>query len=784
MKHSMKFKQRLLSAVLALMLMVSAIPTALAANETFSVEGMNSVPTISIANSGGYALKNDGSLWTWSYGWAYADAVNYPGVTGANIEGPPYNTNSDYVRVTNELGLKANGELWGFGSRFPDSPAASNGIKLADNIALIDEHVAGATEIYALNTKGELIQWTVDYNEDFSTRMKTTFSTAPVVVLTDVIHYQMSSTTCRALRADGTLWSIDKTGNQTKELDNVAAFSSYGSKATTLAIKTDGTLWAWGDNTYGQVGNGGKYTSSEPQYQDYGPYYNQDTPVKILDNVIYVEAGLSSFAITSDGTLYGWGSNEYNELGFTGGNHVLDRGYMQTTCQTTPKVVTTNAAAVATTSWTTVVLKRDGSLWSCGSNSSGAAGQSTAKYSGVTYLVETLTKMMDNVALPDGMVTSGTTPPTQPSTPSSDSAFSDTAGHWANEYISRAFENGLVNGVGNNKFEPDSTVSNAAWSQMILNLYEPERNALGGGTAVKWYYGALDFTDRSGILNGTVMSNTGIDRTMPGTYKDEVATAAINRYDMAMTIYNIANNANYGFTLTVNTTGISSNIADYRNIPSNYRTAVEFCYAAGFITGVDSNGTFAGDSTMTRGAAAAVLCRLLDVEMTGGTTEITPVTPDDTTTPGDTSTPSTPTTPTISIDDYRQQVFELTNEERAKVGAAALNYNSELSVIAQARAEALAELGSLPSDHVIPGMGSVNASLNAYGFRCTYAGENCTIATTPSGAITNWLNSSGHKANMLGQLSVGSVACKWTDIGIGCAQGSNGVYYWVQIFVQ
>ena len=62
--------------------------------------------------------------------------------------------------------------------------------------------------------------------------------------------------------------------------------------------------------------------------------------------------------------------------------------------------------------------------------------------------------------------------------------------------------------------------------------------------------------------------------------------------------------------------------------------------------------------------------------------------------------------------------------------------------------QTLAELGSLPSDHVIPGMGSVNASLNAYGLRCNYDGENCTVASTPSGAITNWPNSSGHKANI------------------------------------
>lgn len=184
--------------------------------------------------------------------------------------------------------------------------------------------------------------------------------------------------------------------------------------------------------------------------------------------------------------------------------------------------------------------------------------------------------------------------------------------NWAYQFIEKAAANNLVKGVGNGNYNPGNNVTNAEWSQMIVNLLEPERNALGGGTGVKWYYGALDFTDRSGILNGTVMYTTGIDRTMPGTYKDDVANSTINRHDMGQTIFNIANNANYGFTLTVDTTNIGSYIADYQSIPTNYRTTVEYCYAAGFLTGKDSIGTFAGNDNMTRAEAATVLCRLLD----------------------------------------------------------------------------------------------------------------------------------------------------------------------------
>ena len=97
----------------------------------------------------------------------------------------------------------------------------------------------------------------------------------------------------------------------------------------------------------------------------------------------------------------------------------------------------------------------------------------------------------------------------------------------------------------------------------------------------------------------------------------KVMTSSVNRYDMAQVIYNIyLSQKDYQLKdmPAVNTAGIANHIADYQKVPSNYRTAVEFCYAAGFITGTDSAGTFAGEAAMTRAQAAVVLCRLLDAK--------------------------------------------------------------------------------------------------------------------------------------------------------------------------
>lgn len=74
------------------------------------------------------------------------------------------------------------------------------------------------------------------------------------------------------------------------------------------AITTDGSLYTWGDNRYGQLGNG---TINE-RYDD--DIFN--IPRKIMDNVQEVSLGVdNSAAITTDGSLYTWGHNNYGQLG-------------------------------------------------------------------------------------------------------------------------------------------------------------------------------------------------------------------------------------------------------------------------------------------------------------------------------------------------------------------------------------------------------------------------------------------------------------------------------------
>ncbi|MBQ1685398.1 MAG: hypothetical protein II072_07810 [Clostridia bacterium] len=78
------------------------------------------------------------------------------------------------------------------------------------------------------------------------------------------------------------------------------AFVSNG--RTSFMIRSDNSLWGWGKNDYGQLGDG---TAED-----------RDTPVHITDNVLSVQFGLNNsvYAITTNGTLLFWGNILWNEV--------------------------------------------------------------------------------------------------------------------------------------------------------------------------------------------------------------------------------------------------------------------------------------------------------------------------------------------------------------------------------------------------------------------------------------------------------------------------------------
>jgi alpha-tubulin suppressor-like RCC1 family protein len=145
-------------------------------------------------------------------------------------------------------------------------------------------------------------------------------------------------------------------------LANVAAVATGDSHS--LALDANGNVWAWGDDTHGQLGRGAILTSTVP------------TVVPGLSNIVQVSAaaGGSSLAVDASGNVWAWGLNYHGQLGDgTSANRSAP--------VRVAGVQDIQAVAVGAT-WTSMALKRDGTVWAWGNNFYGQlANGTTGNYS-------------------------------------------------------------------------------------------------------------------------------------------------------------------------------------------------------------------------------------------------------------------------------------------------------------------------------------------------------------------------------------------------------------------
>ena len=146
-----------------------------------------------------------------------------------------------------------------------------------------------------------------------------------------------------------------------------------------------------------------------------------------------------------------------------------------------------------------------------------------------------------------------------------------------------------------------------------------------------------------------------------------------------------------------------------------------------------------------------------------------------TTQPATTAAPTTQQGTTAagsSNSSYVSQVVTLVNEERAKAGLGALTVDTKAEAAAAVRAKEIMTSFS----HTRPNGSSFSTALKEQGASYSTAGENIAWGQkTPQEVVTGWMNSSGHRANILG--------ANYTKIGCGFYQGSDGTCYWSQLFM-
>ncbi len=179
--------------------------------------------------------------------------------------------------------------------------------------------------------------------------------------------------------------------------------------------------------------------------------------------------------------------------------------------------------------------------------------------------------------------------------------------YWGYPYITKAASNGLVSGLGDGRYGPQETLSNAHFVTMVCGMfYEDEVSAQSSSS--DWWRPYLNAAYSAGILKGTQAAQ---QRASAGDWTASVANAKISRYDMAQIMYNVATAQGFEEPSAASLAYSSVRIRDFSSVPSSYQYAVLYSYAKGFLSG-DQNGRFNGGSSTTRAEAAVVLCSLFE----------------------------------------------------------------------------------------------------------------------------------------------------------------------------
>lgn len=136
---------------------------------------------------------------------------------------------------------------------------------------------------------------------------------------------------------------------------------------------------------------------------------------------------------------------------------------------------------------------------------------------------------------------------------------------------------------------------------------------------------------------------------------------------------------------------------------------------------------------------------------------------------------TTTTVPPTSASAVANDVVRFTNQERARNGLSALATSPRLMQAAQLHAQQMAQYQRM--EHTISGAQypTLQSRLDAVGYQYRNAAENVAWnSQTAQSVVTGWMNSAGHRANILNP--------DLTEMGAAMARSAKGEPYWIQVF--
>ena len=142
-----------------------------------------------------------------------------------------------------------------------------------------------------------------------------------------------------------------------------------------------------------------------------------------------------------------------------------------------------------------------------------------------------------------------------------------------------------------------------------------------------------------------------------------------------------------------------------------------------------------------------------------------------TNTGGGTTGSQNTTTASLSADE--KEVFDLINKQRTNNGLSALKVDAEVQRVARIKAQDMVDNNYFA--HESPTYGTPFQMLKSFKISYKTAGENIAGNSSNSAAVTAWMNSSGHKANILNS--------NYNYTGIGVVSSSKYGKVYVQMFI-
>jgi alpha-tubulin suppressor-like RCC1 family protein len=316
-----------------------AVPTSPSPARVAGLTGVRAVAGGGSTN--GYALRANGTVWAWGEnvsgqlgnGWA----TNYSAGGGSALPAPVVGlAGATAIAAANETGyaLRNDGTVWswGFGSygQLGNGGTANSTVpvQVSGLTGVVAIAAAGYTA-YAVRSNGTVFAWGYNGNGQLGNGSDAQISAVPVPVsgLATVTAVASGGDASYARRADGTVmaWGYNGSG----QLGNGQACSSStpclsrvpvrvstltgvtgiaGGAENGYAVRGDGTAWSWGSNASGELGNGAGCTSFPCESR---------VPVQVGVADVTQVAGFDAggYALRSDGEVWAWGYNGFGSLG-------------------------------------------------------------------------------------------------------------------------------------------------------------------------------------------------------------------------------------------------------------------------------------------------------------------------------------------------------------------------------------------------------------------------------------------------------------------------------------